>query len=244
MAIVLQRELIDQLNEMGPEEMLSWAYAHHGERAAIVTSFQNTGCVQIDMAHRVAPGLRVVTVDTLRLPDETYQLIEAIERHYGVQIERFKPDPVELERMVAQHGEYLFFDSKAKQEFCCNVRKVKPNLRALETLDVWIAGVRRDQSATRKATPRAQYIEQDKRPILKLSPLADWSEEQVWEYIRSNEVPYNKLYDMGYTSIGCKICTTPTLPWEDKRAGRWRWQNQDNPDGQKECGIHLSGSGI
>lgn len=244
MAIVLQRELIDQLKEMGPEEMLSWAYAHHGERAAIVTSFQNTGCVQIDMAQRATPGLRVVTVDTLRLPVETYELIDAIEKRYGIRIERFKPDPNELERMVAQHGEYLFFDSKAKQEFCCNVRKVKPNLRALETLDVWIAGVRRDQSESRKATPRAQYIEQDKRLLLKLSPLADWSEEQVWEYIHANGVPYNRLYDMGYTSIGCKICTTPTLPWEDKRAGRWRWQNQDHPDGQKECGIHLSGSGI
>ncbi len=243
MTITENRALVDALNEMGPEELLQWAYEQHGDRAGIVTSFQDTGCVMIDMAHQVAPDLRVLTVDTLRLHTETYGAIEAIEQRYGIAVERFTPDPKAVSHMVQQHGEYLFFDSKAKQEFCCHVRKVEPNQRALATLDVWITGLRQDQSDFRKATPKASYVQQEGRPLIKLAPLADWSEEDVWRYIRENNVPYNPLYDQGYTSIGCVICTTPTLPGEDKRAGRWRWFNALEKDA-KECGIHIHGSGI
>ncbi|MBI4556102.1 MAG: phosphoadenosine phosphosulfate reductase family protein, partial [Candidatus Hydrogenedentes bacterium] len=114
--------------------------------------------------------------------------------------------------------------------------------RALATLDVWISGLRRDQSEGRKRVEKAAYIDQGGRKILKVNPLADWSEEQVWAYIKERDVPYNPLYDLGYTSIGCQICTTPTRPGEDKRAGRWRWFNA--LDHSKECGIHTAGSGI
>lgn len=232
------------LNRMSPEELLQWAWQSCGERAAILTSFQNTGCVMIDMARRAAPRLRVVTIDTLRLPQETYDLMNALEARYGINIERFTPDPRQLERMLQDHGEYLFFDSREKQEFCCSVRKVEPNRRALETVDIWISGLRRDQSKSRMATPMAAEIQQNGRTLLKLCPLIDWTEQQVSAYMAGHDVPYNKLYDKGYTSIGCEICSTPTRPGEDKRAGRWRWLNQLDRENHKECGIHVGGSGI
>ena len=233
----------EELSALGPEEMLAWAFEHGGDRAGIVTSFQNTGCVMIDMAQRVAPKLRVITIDTLRLHDETYRLMDEIEARYGITIDRIQPDPARVKKMIAQHGEYLFFDSKLKQEHCCQIRKVAPNERVLKTLDVWITGLRRDQSDFRRNVERAVIIRQDGRDVTKLSPLADWSDERVRAYIQENDVPYNDLYDQGYTSIGCVICTTPTQPGEDPRAGRWRWFNDLDQD-TKECGIHVMGSGI
>lgn len=235
------------LNAMDAEQLLAWAFETYGTRAGIVTSFQNTGCVMIDMAQRVAPGIRVLTVDTLRLHPESYAVMGAIEERYGIAIERFQPDPARVKRMVDQHGEYLFFDSQDKQEHCCQIRKVEPNERALETLDVWFTGLRRDQSNFRQETPKVSKIDREGRALIKVSPLADWSDDDVWQYIKDHEVPYNGLYDQNYTSIGCVICTTPTKPWEDKRAGRWRWFNAATADGEgakKECGIHTFGSGI
>lgn len=244
MTVAEATDQLEMLNAMEPEELLVWAQDHFPGRAGINTSFQDTGVATIDMASRVAPNLRVLTVDTLRLHPETYALMDEIEARYGIAIERFQPDPERLKRMVAQHGEYLFFDSKAKQEFCCAVRKVEPNSRALETLDVWITGLRRDQSEGRAAVEKvAKVVLEDGREMLKLSPLAEWDKDKVWSYIHRNNVPYSSLYDQGYTSIGCVICSTPTLPWEDKRAGRWRWFNHLD-DNDKECGIHIGGSGI
>ena len=237
-------ELLDELNSLSPEGLLSWSWENHEGRAAIFTSFQNTGCVLIDMSRRVAPQLRVITVDTLRLHRETYELIGEMEDRYGLNMERFQPDPDRVERMIEQHGEYLFFDSAAKQEHCCQIRKVEPNQRALETVDVWITGLRRDHGKSRENTSRVENVERNGRPILKLCPLADWPEERVWQYIRDNDVPHSGLYRKGYSSIGCEVCTTPTLPGESKRAGRWRWTNQLDPDHPKECGIHSDGSGI
>jgi phosphoadenylyl-sulfate reductase (thioredoxin) len=194
------------------------------------------------MASRVAPNLRVITIDPLRLHDETYALMTEIEQRYGITIERFLPDPDRLKRMVAQHGEYLFFDSKSKQEYCCQIRKVEPNVEALRSVDVWITGLRRDHSQSRGDTPKLSIAQQEWGPLLKMAPLAEWDAHQVQAYNDAHNVPYNKLYDQGYTSIGCVICSTPTLPHEDKRAGRWRWFNHLDDD--KECGIHTAGSGI
>ncbi len=244
MTLVEDGLLLEQLNDMSAEDLLAWASSQPGNRAGIVTSFQNTGCVMIDMAARAGLSLRVLTIDTLRLHQETYEVIEALESKYGISVERFQPDAERLHRMVTQHGEYLFFDGKPKQEHCCWVRKVEPNQRALASLDIWITGLRRDQSSFRKDVAKASVIGQDGRKLIKLCPLVDWSEEQVWEYLKAHDVPYNALYEKGYTSIGCIICTTPTLPGEDKRAGRWRWFNSLQDADKKECGIHLAGSGI
>ena len=235
--------LLDELNAMSAEALLQWSLEHFGDRAGIVTSFQDTGCVMIDMASRVAPGLRVLTVDTLRLHAETYALMDEIESKYALRIEKFKPDTERLKRMVAQHGEFLFFDTKAKQEYCCQIRKVEPNILALQTLDVWFTGLRQDHSGSRSETPKAQYVKNEWNTLLKIAPLMDWSTEKIKTYTDEHAVPYNQLYDEGYTSIGCKICSTPTLPHEDARAGRWRWFNHMDPDSQKECGIHTNTQG-
>ena len=235
--------LLEELNAMDAETLIRWSYEHFGDRVGIITSFQDTGCVMIDIASRVAPGMRVLTVDTLRLHPETYALMNEIEARYGVEIEHYKPDETRLKRMVAQHGEFLFFDSKTKQEYCCQIRKVEPNIRALQTIDVWITGLRQDHSDTRSETPKAQYTESEWNTLLKLAPLADWDTERTQAYVAENEVPHNALYDQGYTSIGCMICSTPTLPHEDKRAGRWRWFNAMDGDANKECGIHSNTGG-
>lgn len=236
-------KLLEQLSAMDAEALLSWAWSNYGTRAGIITSFQDTGCVMIDMAHRVAPELRVMTIDTLRLHPETYELIDEVEQRYGIEIERIQPDPHRLEQMIAQHGPYLFFDSKTKQEYCCQIRKVEPNIRALTTVDVWITGLRRDQSEVRQDAPKASFVQHEWGTLIKLAPLADWDAQRVRAYIAEHNVPYNRLYDQGYTSIGCRICSTPTLPWESKRAGRWRWFNHLEGD-DKECGIHTDGGGI
>ncbi|MCF6286047.1 MAG: phosphoadenylyl-sulfate reductase [Candidatus Hydrogenedentes bacterium] len=237
-----QETLLERLNAMDADALFAWALEAHGDRTAIVTSFQDTGCVMIDMMSKVAPGMRVLTVDTLRLHAETYAHMDAMEARYGA-IERFTPAPARLKKMVAQHGEYLFFDSKAKQEYCCTIRKTEPNQRALESVDVWFTGLRRDHSSFRVDTPKVQYVEQGDRLILKIAPLVDWDQARIDAYVAENDVPKNALYEKGFTSIGCVICSTPTLPQEDKRAGRWRWFNALDGD-KKECGIHIGGSGI
>ncbi len=243
MAVVKEEISLAELNQFEPVGLLEWA-ASHGNRAGIVTSFQNTGCVTVDMAHRAGLELRVITVDTLRLPPETYDLIRRIEKRYGLEVERFQPDPARLSSMVERHGEHLFFDSPAKQKYCCQIRKVEPNQRALATLDVWVTGLRQDQSICRTNVKKATVVSAGEREITRLSPLADWTDEDIQDYLDEYDVPYNALYGQGYTSIGCSICATPTRPGEDKRAGRWRWFNHLGDGHNKECGIHTQGGGI
>jgi phosphoadenylyl-sulfate reductase (thioredoxin) len=199
--------------------------------------------VLIDLAarrrERTGKMARVFFADTLRLFPETYAFLEEVERHYGFRIERLVPDPLRLARMIAQHGEDLFFHTKAKQEYCCKIRKVEPVERLLGTLACWISGTRRDQSPARAATPKAEWIEWEGRRILKVSPLADWTEKETRDYLQAHGVPIHPLLDRGYPSLGCVVCTTPTLPGEAKRAGRWRWWNARAGEDAKECGIHL-----
>jgi phosphoadenosine phosphosulfate reductase len=234
---------LPKLEEMPPQELLKWVFEKYGSRAAIGTSLQLTGSVLIDMCAKAGVPFRVFLIDTLRLHRESYDLIGTFEARYGIKVERFLPDPKRLDQMIAMHGEYLFFDSKAKQEYCCQIRKVEPNERALATLDAWVTGLRRDQSEGRAGTRRASFTHQAGRTVLKLAPLANWTGDDVRAYIDKNKVPFHPLFDRGYESIGCIICTTPCRPGEPKRAGRWRWFNA--LDESKECGIHLEkGDGI
>lgn len=229
-----------------PQEILFSLFKRFKDRAAIVTSGQLSGMVLIHLAAENQLPFRVCTLDTLRLFPETYDFLERVERRYGIQIEQIQPDPQDVEQMVTAHGEYLFFDSKAKQEYCCNIRKVRPMQRLLNTLDVWITGLRRDQSDARKQLRKAEIISSTAHPVLKVSPLLQWTTEAVWEFVRENEIPVNPLLEADvnghhYESLGCIVCTTPIKPGEPKRAGRWRWQNapstEENP---KECGLHFS----
>jgi phosphoadenosine phosphosulfate reductase len=219
-------------------------FVRFGSRAAIGTSGQLTGVVMIDQAVQSGVKPRIFTIDTLRLFKETYELFDAIEKRYQVQVERIRPDPGKIEAMVKEHGEHLFFDSKQKQELCCRLRKVEPNDSVIETLDVWLTGLRQDQSGARSKTSRFEIVPHgaQKRPVLKVAPLVDWTEERLRQYIKLNDVPTHKLLNWEkngwhYESLGCVICTTPIGPNEPRRAGRWRWFNSAESD-DKECGIH------
>lgn len=236
---------LDRIIEPGP------LFAELGKRfpgrVAIGTAGQLSGAAMIDMAVKAKGHIRVFTIDTHRLFPETYELFTKLEAHYGITVERFLPPEDKLQAMVKQHGEYLFFDSKEKQEYCCFVRKVLPNQKALDTLDVWITGLRADQSKSRADLSRFQIIQHDTgsgtRPILKVAPLVNWDEKRVREYLDTHHVPRHELLELKlpgdyyYESLGCILCTTPIGPYEPRRAGRWRWFN--GLDGLKECGLHL-----
>ena len=216
-------------------EVLSWAIDTFGESFAIATSFQKEGMVIVDLASRISPAVRVFTLDTGRLPDETYQMMETVRQRYGITVETVFPERAEVERLVTIHGPNLFYSSVPGRQRCCEVRKVLPLNRKLETLKAWASGLRREQSETRSAVPKVER--QDGR--LKLNPLADWTSIEVEEYITRHKVPLHPLYARGYTSIGCAPCTRAVQPGESERAGRWWWEE----DAKKECGIHFAADG-
>ncbi len=227
-----------QLENSSAEEVLAWGLETFGERLAIGTSFQAEGMVIVDMAARLSPRVRVFTLDTGRLPQQTYDLIGEVYNRYGIRVEAVFPDSRELETMETRHGPNLFYQSVPERMLCCEIRKVRPLDRKLRTLDAWITGVRREQSESRAGVRKVE-IDPAHGGIVKLNPLADWSSAQVEAYTREHQVPRHALYGQGYTSIGCAPCTRPTEPGEDARAGRWWWEN----DARKECGIHFSPDG-
>lgn len=217
-------------------EILSWALATYGDSFAIASSLQKEGMVVLDMASQIAPGhVRVFTLDTGRLPQGTYDMIEKVRQRYGIDFEIVFPAREEVERMVAGHGPNLFYNSVQSRQLCCEVRKIRPLARKLRTLRAWATGLRRSQSETRAGVPKVEEV--DGR--IKISPLADWSAEQVDQYIREHQVPVHPLYALGYTSIGCAPCTRAVSADEDQRAGRWWWEE----DAKKECGIHFAADG-
>ena len=220
-------------NGLPADRLLAWAIQRFGRRFAVVTSFQAEGMVVLDLARRVDPGLRVLTLDTGRLPEETYQVIEAVRTGMGLQVEVITPDPADVAAMVAGHGPNLFHKDPALRRLCCHVRKVAPLDRALTGVEAWATGLRRDGGPARAGTPKAE-VDDAHGGIVKLNPLADWTRDQVWAYVRSHRLPVNPLYEQGYTSIGCAPCTRPTRPGEDARAGRWWWE----ADQDRECGLH------
>ena len=217
-----------------PQDVLAWALERFSPRLALSSSFGAEDVALIDMLWRIRPSARVFSLDTLRLHTETYGVIDAIRERYGIDIEILYPDLAAVDRMVKERGYNCFYQSVENRKLCCGIRKVEPLQRALASLDAWISGLRQDQAATRT---EVQKVERDEvhGGILKLNPLAEWSSEQVWAYIREHDVPYNSLHDQGYPSIGCAPCTRAVAPEEDPRAGRWWWELDPSA---KECGIH------
>lgn len=226
-------ELAVEFDDQEPEELLRWAFDRFGDRVAIITSFQIDTLVLLDMAWHINPDVRVITVDTGRLPQETYDLIDKVRDKYNINVEVRSPEAAHVEAMVRKHGMNLFRKSVPMRLLCCHLRKVLPLQKALEDLDAWVTGLRRDQWATR-ANIRKVDLDHDHGGIVKLNPLADWSHDDVWAYIHEYDVPYHPLYDQGFTSIGCVPCTRPIEPGEDSRAGRWWWET----NAPKECGMH------
>jgi thioredoxin-dependent adenylylsulfate APS reductase len=220
---------------MTAEATLRWAYDTF-ERVAIVASFQAESSVIIDLASRIRPDVRVLTLDTGRLPKETYDMIDRVRERYRIQVEVVYPDADEVRQMVVAHGSHLFYRSVEMRRACCDVRKSRPLDRALGGFDAWVTGLRRDQAATR-ANAQVVAPDPEHNGITKIAPLAPWSKADVWDYIRENKLPYHSLYDRGYTSIGCAPCTRATATGEDERAGRWWWED----NAVKECGIHWDG---
>ena len=225
--------------------VLRWATdTFEADRIVLNTSFQYSGVAMIHMAVEAGLRLRFATIDTLRLHPETYAFLREVEDRYGIDIEVQRPETDQLQGMVRRFGEYLFFDSKTLQEYCCQIRKVKPNEQLLMTVDCWVSGMRRDQSDHRRDTPKAMTVSEygSRRQILKLNPMVDWGEDRLLSYIEDNNIPRHPLYDQGYKSIGCFICSTPVSDSEDQRAGRWRWFNSDDrvdPEEAQECGLHI-----
>lgn len=231
---------VEALESVTTRELLEWALKTFHPQIALACSFQAEGSVLIDMMHRLrGSDFRVFTLDTGRLNQETYNCMDSIRERYGIRIEVFFPDASQVESMVRDHGLNLFYKAMEFRKLCCGIRKVEPLNRALKDLDAWITGLRREQAVTRSGVQKVE-IDRDHGGIVKINPLADWSEEQVWDYIRENQVPYNKLHDQGYPSIGCAPCTRAIKPGEDIRAGRWWWETPES----KECGLHMiSGAG-
>lgn len=227
---------IDDLNEryatMEIEAMMGDFIDRFEGRVALASSLGLEDQVLTDVIARVRPSTRVFTLDTGRLFPETYRLIDRTARRYGITIELFFPDHQQVEEMVREEGINLFYDSVEKRKRCCRTRKLEPLRRAFAGMEAWICGLRREQSATRQ---EVRLVERDAvNGLYKLNPLANWSEEEVREYARRNEVPYNRMHDEGYPSIGCEPCTRAVSPGDDPRAGRWWWESPLH----KECGLH------
>jgi phosphoadenosine phosphosulfate reductase len=209
-------------------EVLRWGLNEFHPRIALATGFGAEGMVLIDMAARIRVDFRVFTLDTDFLFPETHALAERIEKHYGIKIERCRPQ-LTPEQQARKYGEALWsFDP----DQCCAMRKVEPLREKLSELSAWVTGIRRDQASTRAQARKVEWDE--KFGLVKLNPLADWTSERVWDYIHRHQVPYNPMHDRNYPSIGCTHCTRPVMPGDDPRAGRW-------PGFQKtECGLHVS----
>jgi phosphoadenosine phosphosulfate reductase len=214
-------------------QVLAWAGGRFGERAAIASSFGVEDVVLIDLAEQHAPRLRLFTLDTGRLPPETYEVMEAVRRRYRVNIETFFPRRERVEQLEREQGFFSFRESVAARKECCAIRKLEPLSRALAGAAAWVTGLRREQSVTRGGV---ELVERDDANggILKLNPLASWTGAQIWQYAREHALPVNALHARGYPSIGCAPCTRPVAPGEDLRAGRWWWELPE----QKECGLH------
>ena len=228
-------EALPDLERASAETVLGWALDKFSPQIALACSFQAEESVLIDMMHRLrGSDFRVFTLDTGRLNQETYDCMDAVRARYGIAIEVYFPDPLEVETMVRSKGVNLFYNSVEDRQLCCAVRKLAPLNRALSGLSAWTTGLRRSQAFSR-GTVRKVEVDNEHGGIAKINPLADWSSDGVWRYIRECNVPFNWLHTQGYPSIGCAPCTRAVKPVEDPRAGRWWWEESEN----KECGLHL-----
>lgn len=225
-------DITAETSGLDPEQLLRHVVDKFADKIALASSFGAEDQVLTDMLYKVSDSPRIFTLDTGRLPQETYDVMAATRERYGIQIEILFPDRKQVEDMVNTRGPNLFYESIEARKLCCQIRKVEPLKRMLSGLQAWICGLRAEQSLTRTGLQRVEWDETF--GLLKICPLADWTTEQVWDYIRNNDVPYNKLHDEGYPSIGCAPCTRAIGPDDDIRSGRWWWEEPEH----KECGLH------
>jgi phosphoadenosine phosphosulfate reductase len=231
-------ENIERLNKKfensKPEEILEYFLEYYKGKIALASSLSIEDQALTDMIMKIDKNAKIFTLDTGRLPYETYKLIDSTNEFYDFKMDVIFPKPELVEIMVKENGINLFYKSIADRKLCCFNRKVEPLKRTLKNLDAWICGLRKEQSLTRR---NLKLIEFDEANLnVKINPLLNWTEKEVWNYIKENGIPYNKLYDRNYQSIGCAPCTRAVKSGEDIRSGRWWWENPET----KECGLHIS----
>ncbi|RKZ67602.1 MAG: phosphoadenylyl-sulfate reductase [Gammaproteobacteria bacterium] len=228
-------KLAAEYNDKTPSDILALAIEHFENLSISFSGAEDV--VLIDMAVQIKPDINVFSLDTGRLHPETYQFIERVRNHYNIQIDLMSPDQKQLEKFVQDKGLYSFYQDGHQE--CCGIRKVMPLRRVLSTLDAWVTGQRQDQSPdTRQGIPVMQKdnaFSAADRTLIKFNPLALWTSQQVWQYIRENDVPFNELHSKGFASIGCEPCTRAVLPNQHEREGRWWWEEAT----KKECGLHV-----
>lgn len=224
--------------DKGPADILRLAYDSFDNIAISFSGAEDVAL--IDIASRITSSLKVFSLDTGRLHSETYRFLEQVREHYNIELEVLSPDAAQLEAFVRDKGLYSFYKDGHKE--CCGVRKIAPLRRKLQTLDAWVTGQRKDQSPTRANVSVMETDSAFSTPghaLYKFNPLSNWTSKQVWGYIRANDVPFNELHGIGYTSIGCEPCTRPVLPNQHEREGRWWWEEET----LKECGLHAGNLG-
>ena len=226
------KTLLEKTKNYTAEQIIKFAYDQFGARVNFASSLGEEDQVITDMISKVAPKIEVFTLDTGRIFQETYDLIAKTQKRYPITFKIYYPDTKAVQEMVQNKGINLFYESVENRKLCCGIRKVEPLQRALKNVDAWITGIRRTQALTRTMTETFEWDEANQR--IKINPLADWSLEQVHEYIKKNSVDVSPLHAKGFVSIGCSSCTRAIKPGEDIRAGRWWWEQPE----QKECGLH------
>jgi len=222
----------EELKDMSSLGVIGFFLEHFGEDIVLSTSLGLEDQVITEMVLRQNKDTQVFTLDTGRLFPETYDLIARTNKYFGIRMLTYFPEPKWVEEMVAKNGINLFYDSVEKRKLCCSIRKVAQLPRAFKGKKAWICGLRKDQSVSRFFNHLVEWDENNN--LVKINPLINWTEKQVWDYIKKHNIPYNLLHDRGFPSIGCEPCTRAIEPGEDIRAGRWWWENELH----KECGLH------
>tara|TARA_B100001123_G_scaffold344094_1_gene390938 strand:- start:137 stop:838 length:702 start_codon:yes stop_codon:yes gene_type:complete len=220
------------------EQLIQWCMDQYGLKAGLACSFGMEDMILIDIIAKLKGPITIFTLDTGRLHEETYEIMERVRSHYGLEITTYFPNLEQVENLVRKKGFFSFKENIENRKECCEIRKIEPLNRALSELDAWVTGIRRDQAVTRTDTPKI-LEDIDHPPLIKINPLADWTQTQVEDYIDQHNVPVNALHKKNFPSIGCAPCTRPVEPGEDIRAGRWWWENPEH----KECGLHRPETG-
>lgn len=229
-------QLNQEYAEQRPKDLIRFALERYDRIAVSFSGAEDV--VLVDMAVKIHKNVDIFTLDTGRLHPETYQFIEKVRKHYGINIQVQTPDQVALQKLVSEKGLFSFYEDGHNE--CCGIRKIAPLRAKLSSMDAWITGQRKDQSPGTRSN--IDLVEQDTAfkgidgELVKFNPLANWTSAQVWEYIKMFDVPYNALHERGFVSIGCEPCTRPTLPHQHEREGRWWWEEATH----KECGLHSS----
>ena len=222
----------EELKDKSPIGVIGYFLHHFGSKIVLSTSLGMEDQILTEMVLRQKRDTEVFTLDTGRLFPETYDLIARTNKFFGIRMLTYFPEPAKVEEMVAENGINLFYDSVEKRKLCCSIRKVAQLPRAFKDKQAWICGLRKDQSVSRFFNKMVEW--DDNNGLVKINPLINWTEKDVWDYIKKHNIPYNLLHDRGFPSIGCEPCTRAIEPGEDIRSGRWWWESELH----KECGLH------